>query len=172
MKTVTDSSWVRRGLSLLWDSSALSSVMAPTEAIPLRQLFQMSQDWPDDLPSSGGNAVVAVGLEGALDCLSPDDAETWLETRIRPLLLSFQAHYQGQAGLHLWLPGGRQRVVASFASNSYSWRCSPPEQRSLPLGRLLWSGAESEALRILTPGSNAQEAEGVAWLGLHHRRVS
>ena len=170
MKTVTDSSWVKRGMTLLWDNSALSNLIAPAEAIPLRQFFHLSQDWPDDLPSVQGNAVVVVGLEAALDCLTPDDAESWLERRIRPLLLDFQAYYQGQAGLHFWLPGGRQRIVASFASNSYAWRSPPPGQQNLPIGRLLWSGAESEALRILTPG--AKEADGPAWLGLHHRRVS
>ncbi len=170
MKTVSDSSWVKRGMSLLWDSAALSNVLVGGEARSLRQFYQLAEDWPDDLPSAQGNALVVVGLEAALDCLAPDDAETWLENCIRPALLSFQSHYQGQAGLHFWLPGGRQRIVASFASNSYSWRCAAPAERSLPLGRLLWSGAESEALRIVEPGS--RDPEGRSWLGLHHRRVS
>lgn len=170
MKTVSDSSWVKKGMSLLWDSSALSKVIASGEALSLRQFFLLAQDWPDDLPSAQGNAVVVVGLEAALDCLSPNDAETWLESSIRPTLLGFQSHYQGQAGLHFWLPGGRQRIVPSFASNSYAWSGPSPASRNVPLGRLLWSGAESEALRIVESGS--KDPDGLSWLGLHHRRVS
>lgn len=172
MKTVSGTTWLQRGMSLLWDSAALTGVMELGQAITLRQLFQMSTSWPEDLPSARGNAVVVVGLEGALDCLPPEDAEGWVENSLRPILVDFQNHYDGQAGLHFWLPGGRSRIKPAFANNSFSWSYPPPEQKIIPLGRLLWSGAESESARILKPGTPAHEADGAAWQGIHQRRVS
>lgn len=172
MRTITDTIWVRRGMSLLWDSSALASVLNIEEAVTLRELFQMSKQWPEDLPSARGDAVGVVGLEAALDCLAPEDAEKWLENSIRPMLLDFQNHYDGQAGLHFWLPGGRSKIKPSFASNSFGWSYPPPRQCVIPLGRLLWSGAESESARILKPGTPSQDADGPDWQGIHQRRVS
>ena len=171
MKLITDSNWVRRGMSLLWDNAALIKVMKAQEAVTLRQFFQMSGDWPNQLPSASGNALVVVGLEGALDCLAPGDAETWLKDSIRPLVLEFQEHYESGAGLHFWLPGGRQRIKGQLATISFSWDCAS-EATALPLGRLLWSGAEREAQRILAPGSQAHEADGPAWQGIYQRRIS
>ena len=172
MKTITDTSWTRRGMSLLWDSVALSGIMAIEEAVTLRQLVQLSKNWPEELPSARGNAVVVVGLEGALECLNSQEAESWVESSIRPLLLDFQSRYDGQAGLHFWLPGGRSRIKPAFASNSFGWIYPPPQSHLIPLGRLLWSGAESESARILKPGTPAHEADGAGWQGIHQRRVS
>jgi len=164
--------WKRRGVSVLWGGGVLGSVLAdPGEALSLRELFAMAADWPEDLPSGGGNAVVAVGLEAVLDCLDPDEAERWAEERLQPLLRSFQSCYSSEAALLFWMPGGRTRLRSQAAANRYLWACSPGDG-TLPLGRMLWSGAESEVRRILDPGVPNPDWDGPAWIGLHHPRVS
>jgi hypothetical protein len=59
------------------------------------------------------------------------------------------------------------------ASDEYVWRCAPPfGQQDLPLGRVLWGGAESDAGRILDPDVKDHDFDGAAWIGLHHPRIS
>ena len=79
MRVVSDQSWSRRGLSLLWGAEALSQIAQPHQVVSVRQLFALSRAWPEDLPAADGNAVVVAGVDGCLDALSPEDAAQWLE---------------------------------------------------------------------------------------------
>jgi hypothetical protein len=114
------------------------------------------------------------GLDTCLDVLSPADAEIWLESHLRRPLLAFQDEYEQQAGLIFWLPTGKNRVSMKPATSEYFWRCAPPFTKDeIPLGRSLWSGAESDAGRIMDPdGSAPQDVDGPSWIGLHHPRIS
>jgi hypothetical protein len=170
-KALSTDTWQRRGFSILWGEGALASLIEPAEALTLRQLFALSQEWPESLPSAGGDAVVAVGLQAVLDSLDPEAGQRWLDESLRPLLSSFQSEYGSEAALVLWVPGGRSRLVAQSSADHYLWRCHPGDA-TLPLGRLLWSGAESEVRRILDPAVPDQDWDGPAWIGLHHPRVS
>jgi hypothetical protein len=173
MRLIDDKTWRHRGLSLLWSPRILFEIAAADEVVSIRQFLALARSWPDDLPSGGGNTVVVAGLEGCLDALTPTDAETWLGDQLRPLLLGFQDEYQGQAGVILWLPAGRQRVSMKPASDEYSWRCAPPfSQQDLPIGRILWGGAEGDAGRIIDRAEKSHDFDGPAWVGLHHPRVS
>ena len=65
------------------------------------------------------------------------------------------------------------RVRMTRATESYVWHFAPPWQgQTLPLGRILWSGAESDVGRILDPREENQDFDGPAWVGLHHPRIS
>jgi hypothetical protein len=173
MRLVRDTSWRHRGISLLWSPRVLFEITTPNDVLSLRQFFALSQAWPGDLPSGSGDTLVVAGVEGCLDALSPADAESWLAQQLRPRLLSFQDEYEGQAGVILWLPSGKQRVSMKPATDEYFWRCGPPfNQQELPLGRVLWSGAEADAGRILDSEEKTHDFDGAAWIGLHHPRIS
>ena len=173
MRIVRDKTWRRRGLALLWGGGALAEVAKTDEIVPLRAFLSLAESWPDDLPSDKGNALVVAGVEGVLDSLTPDDAEKWLEEDLKPLLFSFQEEYEGQGALILWLPSGRQRVHMKRASESYLWHCGPASGRkTLPIGRVLWAGAEADAGRVLDPSEKNQDPDGTAWIGLHLPRIS
>src|ERR1700739_1898833 len=109
MRMVSDLSWSRRGLTLLWGAESLDRVAKAPQVITIREFFALSKKWPEDLPAAGGDAVVVAGLDGCLDSLMPEDAAIWLEQDLRQLLLAFQDRYENQAGLVLWIPGGRTR---------------------------------------------------------------
>ena len=50
------------------------------EIVSLRKLFVLAEEgFHEPLPSNGGKLLIATGLEGALDALSPDDAEAWTD---------------------------------------------------------------------------------------------
>jgi hypothetical protein len=173
MKLLNEDRWKRRGISLLWDSAALAGVANPTETTSIRQLFALSRTWPEDLPSNQGNALIVAGLEGCLDLLSPSDAEQWLESELRTIILAFQGHYNSDAALIFWLPTGRERIRMNRASETYTWACAAPHSgQRLDLGRIMWSGAEADVARIMNSTSANSDADGPAWLGLHHPRLS
>jgi hypothetical protein len=90
--------WSRRGFSLLWDVDMLAEITDPQDVVSIRQLFAMVDDWPEDLPAAGGDAIVVAGVEGCLDVLSRRDAEQWLADDLRSVILSFQGHYEAEPG--------------------------------------------------------------------------
>jgi membrane-associated phospholipid phosphatase len=161
--------WMRRGLSLLWGASALAKVM-PQEVLSLRTLFRLAAEgFPAALPSNGGKLLIATGLEGALDALSPDQAETWAVERVRPLLERFQEAWDGEGALGFWLPSGHARIVSRPAGAAYDWRLATGHGgKTLPLSGLIFAGAEDDLKRIVD--DNADRA--AAWIGLYHPRVS
>jgi hypothetical protein len=173
MQVVSDLSWSRRGLSILWGAEALQRIATPSTVLSLRESFALSTHWPEELPSANGNALVVVGVDGCLDALHPEDAARWLEIDFRNLMLSFQDHYENQAAIVLWLPNGRRRIAMPRATEEYGWNCTGAFGGSvIPLGRCLWAGADSDVRRILDSNVTNQDPDGPAWIGLNHPRIS
>lgn len=167
------SGWRRRGVSLLWDASALATVTSPAAVASIRQFFAMTRSWPEELPGAGGDALVVAGVEGCLDALGDADGQTWLETDLKPAVLSFQDEYQGQAALVLWLPSGRRRIRMASTTEEYSWKNrSSGHPSELPIGRCLWAGAAPDAARIIVSDAPHPDVDGTAWVGLYHPRIS
>ena len=164
------SGWMRRGLTLLWDPVVLSNMLSPGTVVSIRGFFAMKECWPEELPSATGDALVVVGVEGCLDALAgDDDRSVWLESDLKPAILSFQEEYQGQAALILWLPSGRKRINMITATEEYVWRNRTSE---LPIGRYLWAGSRSDAARIIAPGASNPNVDGDDYVGLYHPRIS
>src|ERR1035438_2457725 len=111
MLVVSDQSWTRRGLSILWAAEALSRIAQPHQVVSVRQLVALSRAWPEDLPGVDGNAVVVAGVDGCLGALSPEVATQWLEEDLRRIIVDFQDRYENQAALILWVPDGRRRIA-------------------------------------------------------------
>ena len=173
MRTVESDGWKRGGLSLLWGPEALAEIAKPSEVASIRDLFKFSHNWPEDLPSNTGQTLVVAGVEGCLDCLTPEDAAEWIEGGLRPVLLSFQEEYEGQCALVLWLPTGHRRISMNRANETYRWKCNAPfPGREIEIGRILWGGAESDAERIIDGRAANRDPDGSAWIGLHHPRLS
>ncbi len=165
MKQLRDTVWQRRGLSWIWDAEALAQCCDVTEVWSLRQAFRAASHWPDELPSNAGNTLVVAGLEGCLDLLSPNDAESWLAADVKGAISSFQDAYDGQAALVFWLPGGSSRIIVS-ATDAVTWRCAPPNANSrVDFGRILWGEAREYPQEIVL-------REGGKSAGLFHLRIT
>lgn len=173
MKTIRQDGWRRRGFSLLWDPESLNKVATPGQVVSVRDFFALRAAWPEDLPSSDGNAIVVAGIEGCLDALSADDASTWLEHDLKTVVLDFQDHYEGQAALMMWLPTGAKRVKMVASTERYTWSLTASSAaQTIELGRFLWGGAESDVARIIDSDDSKADWDGPAWAGLHHPRIS
>lgn len=166
MKQLLDTVWQRRGTSWIWDEEARNQVCVASEVWSLRQFLRAVGNWPDDLPSNGNNTLVVAGLEGSLDLLTPEDAETWLGDAVKQAILSFQDAYDGQAALIFWLPSGYGRIKFHPATDSIEWRCAAPRSESLlAFGRILWGEANEYPQEILL-------REGSKPAGLFHLRIT
>lgn len=172
MHTRYNHNWPRRGFALLWDTKILGELIDPADVISTRELFALQDRWPDQLPAAKGHALIVAGLEGSLDVLSPGDAEQWMTEDFRRLILSFQGHYEGQAGLIFWMPSGLKRLSMNHATEAYFWKHRESGETGLPLGRLFFSGAECEVDRLLDTDDPAVDVDGPHWIGLHHLRIS
>lgn len=164
--------WPRRGFAVLWDPDALARIISADKVVTMRSFFAMVDSWPDDLPGANGDALVVTGMEGTIDVLDSEEAENWIEEDLRHAILSFQDYYEGQAGLVLWTPSGRNRISMNGATERYFWSHRPSGKDGLPIGRLLFSGAENEVERILDTDDPNADYDGKAWAGLHHPRIS
>lgn len=166
MKQMLDTVWQRRGTSWIWDEEARNQVCEAREVWSLRQFLQAVGNWPDDLPSNGNNTLVVAGLEGSLDLLSPEDAETWLSDAVKDAVLSFQSYYEGEAALIFWLPSGQGRIKVHSATDAVGWRCAAPHSEStLDFGRILWGEAHEYPQEIMLRDSSKPA-------GLFHLRIT
>lgn len=172
IRTRFNHGWQRRGFALLWDPDLLADIVQADKIVTIRDFFSMLDCWPDDLPGSNGNALVVTGLEGTIDILDGQEADIWIEEDLRQAILSFQDYYEGGAGLIFWTPSGRGRISMNGATERYYWRHRPSGNQGLPIGRLLFSGAENEVERILNTDNQNADYDGKAWAGLCHPRIS
>lgn len=170
---VTDQSWTRQGMSLVWSRDAFPAAVDPAAAWSLRQLLRNQQAWPDKLPLFNARAAVVAGLEAFVDALGPNDAEAWLEEVLAPALYGFQDEYQGQGALIFWVPGANTRHEHS-ADDRYCWRWGGAyaDNSPLELGRCLWGGAERSARRIVASSKAKGDTADRSWVGLHLVRLS
>lgn len=157
---------------MLWDPDTLSDLVDPHKVISIRQLFAMAEAWPDELPAANGDAIVVAGVEGVLDILSGHDAEQWLLTDFRSVIMSFQTHYDSSACLVLWMPSGRSRISMQGSSEQYFYTHAQSQTKEIHIGRLLWSGVESEIERIMNTQDEGADCDGKHWAGLYHPRIS
>ena len=166
MKQLHDTVWQRHGVSWIWENNAFSEVTTAGEVFSLREMIRASKNWPDDLPSNGGNTLVVAGLDACLDLLSPANAEEWLADTLKHVILSFQDFYQGERALMFWLPGSQRRLQIQMSSDAVTWKCSAPFRgKTLDFGRLLWGEAQNYPQEIILANGNNPA-------GLFHLRIT
>ena len=168
-----DNTWMRCGTSLLWDAQALNRVCSPDAVRSLRMFLRLHQaGWPEDmLKLTQNRTFVVAGLEAAMDTLHPDEAVEWLVQTVYPAVLDYQeivADGGGEAALIFWL-ADRTRIFHKASENSFHWHCTGEHrQQSIPLGRCIWNGAESDVRRVIA--TDAQKTEH--HIGLFLQRIS
>jgi hypothetical protein len=168
-----DNTWISCGTSLVWDAAALNQICPFDSVRSLRELLRLHQaGWPDGtLQLINNRTLVVAGLEAAMDTLHPDTAIDWLEQTVYRAISDFQrdiADGGREAALIFWLAESK-RVFHKASEDTYHWHCAGEHRnKSIPIGRCLWNGAEGSARRIVTKGADKNEV----WAGLFHPRIS
>jgi len=167
--------WTKRGVSVVWDAKAISELGSMARAISLRDLFRwQANGWSERNEYFTGKderAVIVAGLDAALDALSPDDAEAWMQKRLMKAITEFQDEIAGggqEAALIFWMVN-RKRFQYQTATDSVVWKCSTAHgSRELPISHCIWNGAQADIRRII-PHSYDDPENGI---GFFLQRVS
>jgi len=164
--------WKRSGISLLWDPTEVGEVVKLEDIVSIRQYMHLYQtEWPDDLPSLYGDALVVSGLDTIMDLLEPEDLVYWLEKKLYPSLLSFQSMYEGQCALIFWLPDSQKRLELK-ADGIFYWKCTGTyQEKEIPLSTCLWNGAAINA-QLIASNSKVLDVKDNGCTGIFHRRIS
>jgi hypothetical protein len=172
-RDLQDDAWMHCGISLVWDAASINRVCSPELVCSLRGFLRLNQaNWPEDTLNLVNNRTLVVGgLDAAMDTLHPDDACDWLEKNIYPAVRDFQesvADGGREAALILWLADGK-RVFHQASDNTYHWHCSGEHrQRSIPIGRCIWNGAEGSVHRLIASDGDKK----MRHIGLFLQRIS
>ena len=165
---LNDDRWLRRGVSVLWDSSALADLDVAGSVMSLRTFLRISTEgWPDEemVPMVRNDAVFVAGLDVSIDSMEPDTAEDWLQTIVFESIYEFQN--EGWAGLVFWMPD-QNRWKENYAEGTYEWILSTRySNHSFPLGQCIWNGAQQDLTKIEQTRSGKQSV-----IGMHVDRIS
>ncbi|EJV56406.1 MULTISPECIES: hypothetical protein [Bacillus cereus group] len=164
--------WTRKGISLLWDPAEVGKVAELEDILSVRQYMNFYRtEWPDELPSITGDAMIIAGLDSILEILAPDELVKWFETEFYPTLLSFQNMYEGQCALIFWLPQAQKRLELK-ADGIYYWNCGGQYQGvQIPLSSCLWNGAAIDA-KLIATSQKVHDIRDKSCIGLYHPRIS
>ena len=147
--------WKRRGHTVLWDAGSLASLCRSEQAVSLRRFLRLhAAGWPSaeiDVLLVKERALVVAGLDAALDALSPDHAQSWLEKSVYPAVISFEKNVAAgasEAALIFWFADAK-RFKFSMSEIIAYWECSLAfGGRKIPLTRGLWNGSSSSMQEI------------------------
>jgi hypothetical protein len=172
---LTDDVWKRKGISVLWDVAGLCSLGSLTTALSLREFFLWNaDDWREGSRharfSGGERRVVVAGLEAALDCMEPEQAEEWMTETLLPAIhrcseILFQGGTNG--ALLFWMVK-HERFKSKLANDAIMWTCDGEHRGSeILFSHGLWNGAYRDVQRIALPNSEPEPG-----LGFYLQRIS
>lgn len=168
--SLLDDVWKRKGINILWSGIALNELGAASKVISLRRFFELyDAGWPEDLiPWIDDNALMVAGLDVAIDALSPEEAEPWIEQQVYTKIQDYQSNFDSQCSLIFWM-ADHSRWKEKPDEVEYDWHLTGKHQdQLLPIGRCIWNGAQNGVRRIETIDPSGKHH----WIGLHHHRIS
>jgi hypothetical protein len=159
MDSISTDVWKRRGSSIVFHQESLGPLIADDALISLRQVL----GWIGSVPS----VPPISGLETVIETMAPQEAEEFLSTRMRPLLVELQ---------NRWTECG---VVFGFSSHEKAFEETPLEEevlfrrrdrKTVKLSESLWDGSASMNMKRIIREGEVPEAETV--VGYYVARIS
>lgn len=171
---LTDDVWKRRGISVLWDVPGLASMGSLETAISLRDFFLWDADeWQQGsvhAHNNGEKRMVVAGLEAALDCMTPEDAEEWMAERLLPAINRCAETLFGggtDGALIFWMVK-HERFREKLANGEIMWSCDGEHRGSeILFSHGFWNGAYRDVQRIAPHSTDAEPG-----LGFYLQRIS
>jgi hypothetical protein len=139
MHELSSSSWTRRGSSIVFDRDALAPFIAGGSMVPLRDALAWMQKWPTDPPNNQRTVLVS-GLETCIDVVTPEEAEQFLRSRIRPYIQEFQARWD-QVGLLFGFTSSPHCFSETAAEEEVQWIRG--DHQKIALSRWMWNGSST-----------------------------
>jgi len=155
---LTDDTWTTCGISVLWEAAGLHLLADRSRTVSVREFLRLhAAGWPGDAEALSKGALVVAGLEAVLDAMEPAAAEDWMLRTFYNAVHEYNgvggpADGGREAALIVWLADGN-RVLPKL-TGGYEWHCAIKSHGKLPLGNLLFNGAESSVREIRINGSS------------------
>ena len=160
-----DDVWLRKGISVIWDSPVLAKLVKDNRAISLREFFSYYEnDWPDEnMPFINDELLLVAGLDAALDTLEAQSAEEWVTQEVYKRIYDFQNWAEGQYALVFWM-SKQNRWKEHLENDKYTWLCDGKDRgKEIELGSGIWNGAQLSVQKIESDNR---------WIGLFLDRIS
>ena len=110
MKILQGDVWKRRGVALLWGAAALSERRATAEVLSIREFFALAGNWPEDLPSNGGEHAGRRWPRGVHRPAGARGRRDMAGGGVAASDPRFPGRIRGEAALVFWLPTGAPRA--------------------------------------------------------------
>ncbi len=155
---LTDDTWTTCGVSALWEAAGLHLLAGRSRTVSVREFLRLhAAGWPQGAEALSTRALVVAGLEAVLDAMEPAAAQDWMLTTFYRAVHDYQdVGGPGDGGregaLIVWLADGK-RIVRKM-TGGYEWHCATRGRGRLPLGNLLFNGAESSVREIRIGGAS------------------
>ena len=166
MLEMSSTSWLRRGSSVVFDKQSLGPLIAGGCMVSLRQAFSWLSAWPSG-PPCDADTVLVCGLETCLEVLSSDDAERFLQSRVKPFILEFQSRWD-QRGLVFGFGTPERSFEVTPADEEVRFRTRGSEP--IRLSQALWDG--SATLNVTRLVRSDSQGGGQVTVGFHVPRIS
>lgn len=169
MKTLSATSWQRKGSTLLFGSEEIQKLLKKKSMVSLQEFLTWGGDIPDDPPIPEDSSTILVcGLETVMDTLSPAEAEDFLRRKVRPVIKNVQDIWT-DTGIVFGFPQGGQRFRETQGSQEEVLFLRSDNQ-AIRISEGLWDGtADLNMQRIET--AFITDKQRVA-IGYHVRRIS
>ena len=150
MNTLSTTSWMRSGSSILFDPTEIQYLLKLNSMVSLREFLSWRDNLPDNPPIPGSSRTVLVcGLETVMETLSPTDAQDFLQRKIRPVIKTIQ---------DVWTETG---IVFGFTQGPRSFKEKPgsreevlflrSDNQEIRISEGLWDGtAELNMMQIIS----------------------
>ncbi len=150
MNTLSTTSWMRSGSSILFDPTEIQNLLKLNSMVSLREFLSWRDNLPDNPPIPDSSRTVLVcGLETVMETLSPTDAQDFLQRKIRPVIKTIQ---------DVWTETG---IVFGFTQGPRSFKEKPgsreevlflrSDNQEIRISEGLWDGtAELNMMQIIS----------------------
>lgn len=157
MREESGTRWQRRGSSIVFDPETLSPLLIGQSLISLRTFLGWLEDWPDDPPGDSKTILVG-GLEPCLELYTPEEAETFLRYRVRPVVEEFQTRWD-QRGLVFGF--GKPARAFQLDPTSDEMTYIRQDRKVICLAYSLWNGgAAMDLTQIVRPTNKGNDVIG------------
>jgi len=159
MKIMSATTWKTRGSSIVFDKEMLGPLLDEGCLVSLREVLSWLRPgaWPSIMPIGTRGKAVETVLVGGMDTLmeveTVEDAERFVQLRVRHLISEFQRHWGQEHGLVFGFASKPQQFVVSVREEVRYIRRDLQEIR---LSSTLWNGAAAEDLWQLVRKDSAR----------------
>ena len=165
MNTLSTSSWLRSGSSILFNAEKIQELLKANAMVSLREFLAWRDEVPDNPPVSG-QTILICGLETIVDTLSEDEAETFLEERIRPVIRKIQNRWTETGLVFGFSTDGKAFVETQGIKEEVLFKRG--DGQTIHISNGLWEGISATSLlRLELVGANGRQL-----IGYHVTRLS